>query len=109
MSILFGVDVSKRLYLVDAVERLGDSQVLSGARGVLATEQERQTRGTGAVRDANSARELDEVADGDLRVRLDERSLRVDNVVDASICVEVRLGVCEDNHATVRATTESMS
>lgn len=109
MNISHEADVNGKRYLVDVVKRLGHRQVLGGARSVLAAEEEAQTRCTGAVRDADSARELDEVADGDLRVRTDERRLRVDNVVDTSICVEVRLRVGKDNHATVRATAESLS
>lgn len=65
------------------------------------TKTNLKTGCTGAVRNANRACKLDEVTDGDLRVRLYERRLRIHDVVNAAVCVEVRLGGCEDDHGSI--------
>ena len=89
------------MYLIDRIERKRHSAVRSSHSSVLASQKELKAGSAGAVGDANGASKLNEVADGDLRVCLDERGLRIDDIVNAAIRMECGLDVGEDDHGAV--------
>ena len=86
---------------VDGIKRLWHGLVLCRESRVLTAQKELKTGSTRAVRDADSARELDEVADRDLRMRLNEWRLRVNDVVNTAICMECGFRGREDDHRAV--------
>ncbi|OJT02980.1 hypothetical protein TRAPUB_6459 [Trametes pubescens] len=101
--------VEAREDLADVVERLGHRQVGCGLCRVLATEEHVQAGRARAVAHADRAGELDTAFGGNVQVggtevvAGDDRRLRVDDLVDTVVGVEVRLDAREDSNRAVRA------
>lgn len=85
---------------IKLTKRLGDSPIgCSGGRSGTA-EEEVETRSTRTVADTDRTSELHEISGGDV-VLSDEGLLRVDDVVNAVVGVEVGLNVVEDDDGAV--------
>ena len=101
----FATDIQVPAYLGDRVKGQGNSTVRCGACAILATEEELEARSAGAVRDTDSAGELNEVGSSDTRVRSDEALLESYDLVCPSIRWKLRFNIAESNEGSVGAVT----
>ena len=77
-------------------EGLGDETIGGGLSGIRATKERVQRRRTRAVSDGDGTSELDEVGRRQVAVLLEWLHDR-DDLVQADVCVILRLGVGEDH------------